>query len=68
MADKIYIQNDDQKIELTGAALTKFLADQEAMNAQMAEQEAIRAAALAKKQQVLEKLGLTADEAAALLS
>jgi hypothetical protein len=68
MAEKIYIQNADQKIELTGAALTKFLADQEAMNAQMAEQEAIRAAALVKKQQVLEKLGLTADEAAALLS
>ena len=65
--NKVFIQIDDQRIELTGAELEAFNADKAILQAEaQAEVLAIKAK-IAAKQAVLDKLGLTADEAAALL-
>jgi hypothetical protein len=67
MAEKIYIQNDDNKIELTGKALADFVAIQnEIKNAEVAKEASAAAKAMAKIA-VLERLGITAEEAALLL-
>ncbi len=68
MTEKIYIQNDAEKIELTGKALADFLADQEILKAELNAQEQERQNVATQKQSVLTKLGLTAEEAALLLS
>ncbi len=52
------------EVELTKAELTQLANDAAADSAKMAE----RAAAMAAKEAVIEKLGLTAEEVAALLS
>jgi hypothetical protein len=68
MADKIYIQNDNEKIELTGIALADFLNVQEEIkNAELAKQAEAQAKATAKAA-LLDRLGITADEAKLLLS
>jgi len=67
MTEKIYIQNDDEKIELSGSALTEFLAVQEEIkNAELAKETQVIAKAAAR-QAVLNRLGLTEEEAQLIL-
>ena len=67
MAEKTYIQNDDEKIELTGAALAEFLKVQEEIKSvELAKQAEIDAKAAAKAA-LLERLGITAEEATLLI-
>jgi hypothetical protein len=69
MAEKIYIQNDNEKIELTGDALNVFLADRQALADQRAAVEAaaeVKAAAKAAAQAKLAALGLTVEDLQAL--
>lgn len=67
MTEKIYIQNDDEKIELSGSALTEFLAVQEEIkNAELAKETQVIAKAAAR-QAVLDRLGLTEEEAQLIL-
>tara|TARA_R110000868_G_scaffold55239_1_gene171868 strand:+ start:15 stop:230 length:216 start_codon:yes stop_codon:yes gene_type:complete len=68
-AEKIYVGIDNERVELTGADLTAFIAQRtkDAAEAKAAQDEidakvAARASALAK----LATLGLTADEIASL--
>jgi hypothetical protein len=68
MVEKIYIQNDNEKIELTGAALADFLnVQKEIKEAELAKQAEAEARAQAKAE-LLERLGITADEAKLLLA
>jgi len=65
--NKVFIQIDNNRVELTGAELQAFNVDRAEIQAQFdAEVEAQTAKAAARKV-VLDKIGLTADEAAALL-
>jgi carboxylesterase type B len=68
MTDKIYVQIDDKKIELTGEALEAFLADRAIIESTRAIAEAEKAKAEIAKAALLERLGITADEAKLLLS
>lgn len=56
------------EIELTEAELAEIAYQAELIADQQAEAEAVKAALEAKKQEVLAKLGLTADEVTALLA
>ena len=68
MAEKIYIQNDNEKIELTGAALADFLdVQKEIKQTELAKQAEAQARAQGKAE-LLERLGITADEAKLLLA
>ena len=69
--EKIYIQIDNEKIELTGQAKADFIADREETNARIALLEAIalekdkaRASALTKLGEIA---GLTKEELDAIL-
>ncbi len=70
-SDKVIINIDDQVIELKGQELTDFLAQREAenqetlarLNALIAEREA----KAVQRQAILDRLGITADEAKLLL-
>jgi len=65
--NKVFIQIDNNRVELTGAELQAFNVDRAEIQAQFdAEVEAQTAKAAARKI-VLDKIGLTADEVAALL-
>jgi len=67
MQSKIFVQIDNERIELTGEAKEQFLAERQA-EANAKEAFKSDASALeAKKREVLTKLGLTANEAAVLL-
>ena len=55
-------------IELTDAEVAELAYQAELAAEKKAEEEAAKAALEAKKQEVLEKLGLTAEEVAALLA
>ena len=55
-------------IELTDAEIAEFAYQAELAAEKKAEEDAAKAAIEAKKQEVLAKLGLTADEVAALLA
>jgi hypothetical protein len=70
MADKIYVQINDKRIEAKGEILEKILADRAAheveqsrIEAEQTKKDADRASAMAK----LSKLGLTDDEIASLI-
>jgi hypothetical protein len=69
--EKIYIQIDNDKIELTGQAKTDFIADREAsLEAQRlleAEQSAKRDARESAIKKLAEIAGLTKDELASIL-
>ena len=65
---KVFIQVDKERIELTGEAKEQFLAERKTEADAKELLEAARTALEAKKREVLTKLGLTADEAALLLS
>ena len=56
------------EIELTEAELAEIAYQAELIAEKKAEEDAAKAALEAKKQEVLAKLGLTADEVAALLA
>jgi len=65
--NKVFIQIDNNRVELTGAELQAFNVDRAEIQAQFdAEVEAQTAKAAARKI-VLDKIGLTADEVVALL-
>jgi hypothetical protein len=63
-ANNIKFQVGDEVFEPTGELLEQYLADKEALLQAVANREA----KIAAKQAVLAKLGLSADEAAALLA
>ena len=65
--NKVFIQIDNERIELTGAELEEFNADRAGIQAQFAAEADALALKQAARQAVLDKLGLTADEAQALL-
>ena len=65
---KIYVTEDGNRIEATGDVLQQLLDTQAEFLASKAAKEADDAAKLAAKEAVLAKLGLTAEEAAALLA
>jgi hypothetical protein len=65
---KIFMTVDGETIEATGKELEEILNHREAVAAQKAEEDSAKAALETKKQEVLAKLGLTADEVAALLA
>jgi len=64
---KTFINDTGVVKELTGAELEAFNADRANMQAEAQVEIDAQAAKLAARQTVLDKLGLTADEAAALL-
>jgi hypothetical protein len=66
--EKIYIQIDNDKIELTGADKEAFLAQREADNAEREAREAEQAAKAEQKAAILERLGLTEDELKVVLN
>lgn len=69
---EVTISINDETVKLTGKAAEDFEQDRAAQHAEFiksrSEQEAAQAANEAKKQEVLAKLGLTADEVTALLA
>ena len=69
---EVIVSINDEIVELTGKAAEDFEQDRAAQHAEFiklkAEQETAQAANEAKKQEVLAKLGLTADEVTALLA
>ena len=66
--EKIFIAEDGQRIELTGEALETYLAQREKDLADLQKKEAQRLENEAKKQAVLERLGITEEEAKLILS
>ena len=65
--NKVFIQIDNNRVELTGAELQAFNADRAKTQAQFDAEVEAQTAKAAARQAVLDKIGLTADEAAALL-
>jgi len=65
--EKIYIQENQEKIEATGEVLEQILADREAEAEAKALKQAEAEAKAAQRQVILDKLGLTADEAQLLI-
>ena len=59
---------EESIIELTDAEVAELAYQAELAAEKKAEEDAAKAALEAKKQEVLEKLGLTSDEVAALLA
>jgi hypothetical protein len=66
--EKIFVQIDDERIELKGAELETFLADRAAAQTKKEAYEAEQAAKAAEKKAILERLGLTEDELKVVLS
>jgi hypothetical protein len=66
--EKIFVQIDNERIELKGAELEAFLADRAAMQIKKEAYEAELAAKAAQKVVILERLGLTEDELKVVLS
>jgi hypothetical protein len=65
--DKPNIQEGETVRPMTDAELEQWLADKTKMDAQIEAQRKAETAKAAARQAVLDKLGLTANEAAALL-
>ena len=66
--EKIYIQENQEKIEATGEVLEQILADREAEAQAKALKQAEAEAKAQAKAALLERLGITQDEANLLLS
>jgi hypothetical protein len=66
--EQIFIQDGDQRIELTGADKEAFLADRAQMQAEQETRKAEQAAKAEQKAAILERLGLTEDELKVVLS
>jgi len=67
MSEKIYIGIDNERIEATGEVLDQILKDRVEVAESMASMESEKAAKATAKAALLERLGITADEAALLL-
>ena len=67
MSEQIFIQVDNERIELTGEALEDFLADRAAIQAEAEAQAEAKAEARALKVSAYTKLGLTEDEINAII-
>jgi phage shock protein A len=65
--EQIFIGNDNEVIELTGADKEAFIADREALANKVAIQKAEAEAKVAQKQAILDRIGLTADELKTIL-
>jgi hypothetical protein len=66
--NEIWIGEDDNRRQLQGSELEAFIADREALRLQTEKQETEAKAKASSKVALLERLGITADEAALLLS
>lgn len=66
--EKIFITVDGETIEASGKELQEILNHRELVASKNAEADAAKAGLETKKQEVLAKLGLTADEVVALLA
>jgi len=66
--EKIYIQENQEKIEATGQVLEQILADRQAEAEAKALKQAEAEAQATAKAALLSKLGITAEEARLLLS
>lgn len=64
---EIWISNEEGKRKLEGAELEAFLADREALRVEIDAREVQAQAKADAKAALLERLGITADEAALLL-
>lgn len=65
---EIWVSNEEGKRKLEGSELEIFLADREAINQEIAQREAEAQAKADAKAALLERLGITEDEAKLLLS
>jgi hypothetical protein len=68
MSNKIYVQIDDVKKELTGQELDDFLADKVICDAELVTLAAEAEATATAKAALLDRLGITAEEAVLLFS
>jgi hypothetical protein len=66
--EKIFVQIDDERIELTGADKEAFLADRAIAQAEKETYETELAAKAEQKAAILERLGLTEDELKVVLN
>jgi hypothetical protein len=66
--EKIYVGIDHERVELTGTELDAYLANREAIKAEKATRQAEAQAKAQAKAELLERLGITADEAKLLLA
>ena len=66
--EKIFVQIDNERIELKGAELETFLTDRAASQIKKEAYETELVAKAAKKTAILERLGLTEDELKVVLS
>jgi sorbitol-specific phosphotransferase system component IIBC len=64
--EPIFVGIDNERIELVGAKLAEFIADRERMQTEFATRTDAQTAKQVARQAVLDKLGLSADEAQAL--
>jgi hypothetical protein len=67
-SEKIFIAIDNERIELTGAEKEAFLADRKATADYQAQIKAESEAKATQKAALLERLGITEDEARLLLA
>jgi len=65
--EKIYIQENQEKIEATGKVLQQILTDREAETRAKALKQAEAEAKAAQRQALLNRLGITEEEARILL-
>ena len=66
--EKIFVQINDERIELTGADKETFLADRAIAQAKQKAYETELAAKAKQKAAILERLGLTEDELKVVLN
>jgi hypothetical protein len=65
--EEIWIGEDDARRKLEGAELEAFLADREALHLEIAERKAQAEATATARQAVLDRLGITSEEAQLIL-
>jgi hypothetical protein len=68
MTEQIFVQINDERIELTGQALEDFLADRAQTQAEQAARQAEQDAKALQKSDILKRLGLTEEEVKVVLS
>lgn len=67
MNEEIWVGINDERVKLEGEALAQFIAQRDAYLEVQAEAEALAAEKEAKRQAILDRLGLTEEEAQLLL-
>jgi hypothetical protein len=68
MTEQIFVQINDERIELTGQALEDFLADRAQTQAEQTARQAEQDAKALQKSDILKRLGLTEEEVKVVLS